>query len=104
MGLRALIGKASVHQRIGDHLAQVVRRLGLHAGGNFLGEQFDQQFWHQRALWVPSQNGCFLVLLQAQKNLRPAASAVHFTGVNPVPLCEPSQKGWRFDCPQAHHQ
>ena len=47
MGLRALIGEARLDQRIGDHLAQVVRRLLLHAGGDFLGKQFDQKFRHQ---------------------------------------------------------
>ena len=104
VGLCAIIGEAGIDQRIRHQAAKIVRRLLLHAGGNFLGEQFDQEFGHQRLLWVPSQNGLFRVFLQAQKNLRPAASAVHFCGANSVPLCEPSQKGWRFDWPQAHHQ
>ena len=47
MGLGALIGEALPDQRIGDDLAQVIRRLLLHAGGDFLGKQFDQQFRHQ---------------------------------------------------------
>jgi hypothetical protein len=53
---------------------------------------------------VPSQNGLVLLCLQAQKNFRPDLSAVHCTGVNAVTLWLPSQKGWLFDSPQAHHQ
>ena len=58
----------------------------------------------QSVLCEPSQRGWPLVALQPQKNLRPVASAVHFTGVKLVPLWEPSQKGWRLDWPQEHHQ
>ena len=39
-----------VAQAIGDQAAQVVSRLGLHAGGDFFGEKFDQQFRHGRRL------------------------------------------------------
>ncbi len=47
MGLGSFIGEARFHQAIGDQCAQVFRRLRLHAGGDFFGEQFDQQFGHQ---------------------------------------------------------
>ena len=38
-GLRALIGQPGLDQRIGHQPAQILRRLPLHARGNFLGEQ-----------------------------------------------------------------
>ena len=47
VGLRAFIGEASINQAVGDHSLQIFRRPGLHAGGNFLGEEFDQEFRHQ---------------------------------------------------------
>ena len=46
MGLGPFISEACLHQRVGHHLAQVFRRLLLHAGGDFFGKQFDQQFRH----------------------------------------------------------
>ena len=39
-GLRAFIDETAVHQRVGDELFQILRRLPLHAGGNFFGEKF----------------------------------------------------------------
>ncbi len=47
VGLRAFIGEARFDEAIGDEAAQIFRRLRLHAGGNFLGEKFDQEFRHQ---------------------------------------------------------
>ena len=47
VGLGALIGEACFDETVGDEAAQIFRRLGLHAGGNFLGEKFDQEFRHQ---------------------------------------------------------
>ena len=53
---------------------------------------------------VPSQRGLLPVFLQPQKEIVPASSALNSTGVNPLPLCEPSQNGWLPLLPQAHHQ
>ena len=52
----------------------------------------------------PSQNGLFAVRLQPHSQTFCASVMVNFNGVNSVVLCEPSQNGWRLDCPQAHHQ
>ena len=60
-GLGAFIDEAGIDQRLGDQLLQVLRRLPLHAGGNFLGEEFEQEIRHQRtagggSLLVERQN------------------------------------------------
>ena len=47
MGLRAFIGEAGLDQRVGDQCAQIIRRLLLHAGGDFFREKFEQKFRHQ---------------------------------------------------------
>ena len=47
VGLRAFIGEARFDEAIGDQAAQIFRGPRLHAGGNFLGEEFDQEFRHQ---------------------------------------------------------
>ena len=41
------IGETGFDEAVGDHALQVVGGLRLHAGGNFLGKQFDQQVGHQ---------------------------------------------------------
>jgi hypothetical protein len=46
VGLRAFIGEARFDEAVGDKAAQIFRRPGLHAGGNFLGEKFDQELRH----------------------------------------------------------
>ena len=48
-GLGALIDQPGLDQRVGDELPQVLRRLPLHAGGDFLGEQFEQKVGHGSA-------------------------------------------------------
>ncbi len=45
-GLGALIGEAGRHQPVGDHFPQIVGRARLHARGDFLGEQFEQEIGH----------------------------------------------------------
>ena len=46
-GLGALIDQPSLDQRIGNELAQILRRLPLHAGGNFFGEEFEEKVGHR---------------------------------------------------------
>jgi hypothetical protein len=50
----------------------------------------------------PSQNGGVPVRLQAQNATRLFSVAVHFSGENGVPACEPSQSGCFEERPQAH--
>src|SRR5215470_19018817 len=56
------------------------------------------------ALWAPLHSGRVAVCLQAQNHTSLLSGAVHCTGENDEPLCEPSQNGWFFDFPHAHHQ
>src|SRR5262249_50376799 len=44
--LGALVGEPSRDQAGGDELAQIVRRARLHARGDFLGEQLEQEVGH----------------------------------------------------------
>src|SRR6478609_1830399 len=53
---------------------------------------------------VPSQRGLLLLFLQPQNGTVPASSALNSIGEKPLPLCEPSQKGWLPLLPHAHHQ
>lgn len=55
-------------------------------------------------LWVPSQSGIFPERLHVQNRTFFDAGATHSIGVNGVPSCEPSQNGWAFERPHAHHQ
>jgi hypothetical protein len=53
---------------------------------------------------VPSQNGIEPERLQAHHATVFASVIATSLGSNPVPLCDPSQKGWLFERPHAHHQ
>jgi hypothetical protein len=44
-------------------------------------------------LWLPSQNGGFLVALHMQKYSVFFSETSNLNACSPVPLCEPSQKG-----------
>ena len=46
-GLGALIGQPGGDQPVGDEAAQILRRLPLHARGNFLGEELEKQIGHR---------------------------------------------------------
>ena len=46
----AFVNQALGDELVGDQAAQIVRRLGLHARGDFLGKQFQQKIRHQTAL------------------------------------------------------
>jgi hypothetical protein len=59
---------------------------------------------YDSASWAPLHKGCVVVCLQVQKKTSADSGAVHLTGENGEPAWEPSQNGWFFDLPQAHHQ
>src|SRR5687767_1820184 len=52
----------------------------------------------------PSQKGIVLECLQAHQATALASLISVFSGPRFVPLCEPSQNGWLFERPHAHHQ
>lgn len=47
--------------------------------------------------WLPSQKGFPPECLQPHQATVPASAMSIFIGPRPVPLCEPSQKGWLLD-------
>ena len=53
--LRAFIDEIAIDQRIGHEALQVLRRLALHAGGDFFAEQFEEKVGHQK---VSKRRGC----------------------------------------------
>ena len=48
--LRAFIEDIGVDQRAGDEPLQILRRLPLHARGNFFAEEFEQEIGHRESL------------------------------------------------------
>ena len=52
--LRALVEQIALDQRIGDEPLQILRRLPLHAGGDFFAEQFEQKIGHCYAAPPPA--------------------------------------------------
>ena len=49
-GLRALVEQVALDERVGDEPLQVLRRLPLHAGGDFFGKEFEKQVGHGMGL------------------------------------------------------
>ena len=45
-GFGSLIKEATLHERIGHKLLQILRRTALHAGGDFFGEEFEEKVGH----------------------------------------------------------
>ena len=45
--LRAFIEEIALDQRVGDEALQILRRLPLHAGGDFFGEKFEEKVGHR---------------------------------------------------------
>ena len=44
--LRAFIKQVALDQRVGDEALEILRRLPLHAGGDFFGEKFEEKVGH----------------------------------------------------------
>ena len=44
------VGEAALDEAVGDEAAQVVGGLSLHPGGDFLGEEFEQEVGHRGVL------------------------------------------------------
>jgi len=55
-------------------------------------------------LWLPSQSGGFFVCLHWHHQTVDFSATSNFTGCNPVPLWDPSQKGGWLDLPQEHQK
>ena len=55
---RAFIDETFGDQLVGDHLAQVIRRLRLHARGNFFGEQFEEKIGHRLSVLYAPPPAC----------------------------------------------
>ncbi|MEY9741161.1 hypothetical protein ABIF65_000535 [Bradyrhizobium japonicum] len=60
---RTLVDEALGDELVGDHAAQIVGRLGLHARGDFFREQFKQKIGHQAAppasVWIQASPQAF---------------------------------------------
>lgn len=74
---------------------------------NLRGARLNVVNWgptHHSFEWVPSQKGMSFECLHAHQATVLAWAISTCFGCRPVPLCEPSQKGWLLERPQAHHQ
>ena len=52
--MRALVEQIALDQRVGDEPLEILRRLPLHAGGDFFAEQFEQKVGHIYAAPPPA--------------------------------------------------
>src|SRR5215204_4475205 len=68
------------------------------------GSRFNRTFTFYNFECVPSQNGMEAECLHAHQATVFASVISTFLGCKPVPAWDPSQNGWLFERPQAHHQ
>jgi hypothetical protein len=79
-------------------------RIAAIAPAKITGENLKIIGTNQRELCEPSQSGWVCEFLHPQNHTVLLSSGLNSTGAKGPPLWEPSQKGWRTDSPQAHHQ
>ncbi len=96
-GARAFIDEAAVDQRVGDEPAQILRRLALHARGDFLGEEFEKEIGHsfasQPRVRAVAQRRLRGRLAGAEEDPSCPSVAVSCIGAKGPPWREPSQNG-----------
>ena len=83
--LRALIEEVALDQRVGHQALEVLRRLPLHAGGDFFAEQFKQEVGHRMDLGKPRQASVPAPRVGAGRGGEPRGSARLVRGSRPSP-------------------
>ena len=84
-------GLGPIGKSIGRHVLRL--RDGQTERGEKKNADGDAAHAHACFAWEPSQNGGFAVCLHMHQATLRFSVISTFTGENPLPLCEPSQKG-----------